>query len=113
MARYNELPVFKDMYTLTLLLFEYTQDFSREYKYTIGQDIKRDALQLIRSIYRANKASAKREHLERFMDEFELLQLELRLCVDLKIISIKKQANLSVLMDSIGKQITGWRNASV
>jgi hypothetical protein len=113
MARYNELPVFKDMYTLTLLLFEYTQDFSREYKYTIGQDIKRDALQLIRSIYRANKASAKREHLERFMDEFELLQLEIRLCVDLKIISIKKQANLSVLMDSIGKQITGWRNASV
>jgi len=60
MARYNELPVFKDMYTLTLLLFEYTQDFSREYKYTIGQDIKRDALQLIRSIYRANKASAPR-----------------------------------------------------
>ena len=113
MARYNELPVFKDMYALTLLLFEYTQDFSREYKYTIGQDIKRDALQLIRSIYRANKASAKREHLERFMDEFELLQLELRLCVDLKIISIKKQANLSVLMDSIGKQITGWRNASL
>ena len=113
MARYNELPVFKDMYALTLLLFEYTQDFSREYKYTIGQDIKRDALQLIRSIYRANKASAKREHLERFMDEFELLQLELRLCVDLKIISIKKQATLSVLMDSIGKQITGWRNASV
>ena len=43
MARYNELPVFKDMYALTLLLFEYTQDFSREYKYTIGQDIKRDA----------------------------------------------------------------------
>ena len=51
MARYNELPVFKDMYALTLLLFEYTQDFSREYNYTIGQDIKRDALQLIRCIH--------------------------------------------------------------
>ena len=113
MARYNELPVFKDMYALSLLLFEYTQDFSREYKYTIGQDIKRDALQLMRCIYRANKANAKREHLERFMDEFELLQLEIRLCVDLKILPIKKQANLSVLMDSIGKQITGWRNASL
>lgn len=113
MARYNELPVFKDMYALSLLLFEYTQDFSREYKYTIGQDIKRDALQLMRCIYRANKANAKREHLERFMDEFELLQLEIRLCVDLKILPIKKQANLSVLMDSIGKQNTGWRNASL
>jgi hypothetical protein len=90
-TRYSELPVFKDMYALSLLLFEYTQDFSREYKYTIGQDIKRDALQLMRCIYRANKANAKCEHLERFMDEFELLQLEIRLCVDLKILPIKKK----------------------
>jgi len=29
----------------------------------------------------------------------------------MKILSLKKQAELSLLMDSIGKQITGWRNA--
>jgi len=29
-----------------------------------------------------------------------------------KILAIKKQAELSGLMDSIGKQITGWRNAN-
>ena len=70
--------------------------------------MKRDALQLVRSIYRANKATNKKEHLETFMDDFELLKLEIRLCVDMKVLPIKKQAELSLLMDSIGKQITGW-----
>jgi len=95
-----------------LKIFECTKDFSKEFKYTLGQDMKRDALQLVRSIYRSNKAQQKAVHLETFMDDFELLKLEIRLCVDMKILPIKKQAELSLLMDSIGKQITGWRNSS-
>jgi hypothetical protein len=74
--------------------------------------MKRDALQWVRSIYRANKSTAKVGHLDRFLDEFELLKLEIRLCTDMKVLSFKKQAELSVLMGSIGKQVTGWRNAS-
>ena len=112
MALYYDLPVYKDTYQLILKIFELTKEFSREYKYTLGQDMKRDALQLVRSIYRANKASQKREHLEKFIDDFELLKLEIRLAVDMKIIPIRKQAELSLLLESIGKQITGWRNAS-
>ena len=54
----------------------------------MGQDMKRDGLQLVRSIYRANKAKDKREYLETFLDDFELLKLEIRLCTDMKILSI-------------------------
>jgi hypothetical protein len=36
-----------------------------------------------------------------------------RLCVDLKILPIKKQAEPAALMDGIGRQITGWRNAGL
>ena len=39
-----------------LKIFDYTKDFPREYKHTLGQDMKRDSIQLVRSIYRANKA---------------------------------------------------------
>jgi len=112
MALYYDLPVYRDTYKLILKIFECTKDFSKEFKYTLGQDLKRDSLQLVRSIYRANKAQQKAAHLETFMDDFELLKLEIRLCVDMKILPIKKQAELSLLMDSIGKQITGWRNSS-
>jgi hypothetical protein len=112
MALYYDLPVYRDTYQLILKIFEVTKDFPKEYKYTLGQDMKRDALQLVRSIYRANKSTTKTVHLETFLDEFELLKLEIRLCTDMKVLSFKKQAELTVLMDSIGKQVTGWRNAS-
>lgn len=111
MALYYDLPVFKDVYKLTLLIYSLTKDFSKEYKYTLGQDLKKDVMVLMRSIYRANKAQNKKEYLEKFLDDFELLKLEVRLCVGMKIITIKKQAEISLLMDGIGKQITGWRNS--
>jgi hypothetical protein len=47
MALYYELPVYRDTYRLILKIFECTKDFSKEYKYTLGQDMKRDALQLV------------------------------------------------------------------
>lgn len=113
MALYYSLPVYRDTYKLVLKIFEVTQNFSREYKYTLGQDMKRDAMRLVRSIYRANKAvSRKQEYLEDFLDDFELLKLEIRLCTDMKMLSIKKTSGLNLLIDSIGKQVTGWRNAS-
>jgi hypothetical protein len=74
--------------------------------------MKRDALHLLRCIYRANKNQNRVEHLEVFLDELELLKLEIRLCVEMKLVSLKKQALLSELLDRIGKQVTGWRNAS-
>lgn len=77
MALYYDLPVFKDVYKLILLIFEYTKDFPKEYKYTLGQDIKRDGINLVRSIYRANKAKDKLVYLETFLDDFELLVVEL------------------------------------
>ena len=55
MALYYDLPVFKDVYQLILKIFDYTNHFPREYKFTLGQDLKRDGINLVRSIYRANK----------------------------------------------------------
>ena len=112
MALYTELPVYRDTYQLILKVFELTKDFSREFKYTLGQEMRRDAIQLLRGIFRANKAKDKRVHLEHFLDEFELLKLEIRLCVDMKLLPLRKQAELSELMECISKQVTGWRNSS-
>ena len=63
MALYYDLRVFQDVYKLILRIFEFTVDFPREYKYTLGQDMKRDSIVLVRNIYRANKA---RDKLDRF-----------------------------------------------
>jgi hypothetical protein len=75
--------------------------------------MKRDGIVLVRNIYRANKAKDKTEYLEAFLDDFEVLKLEFRLCVDMKILSVRHQAEISGLMEGIGKQVTGWRNAGL
>ena len=59
MALYYDLPDYQDVYKLILMIFEYTKEFPREYKYTLGQDMKRDGIVLVRSIYRANKSADK------------------------------------------------------
>jgi len=112
MAFYYTLPVYRDTYKLILAIFDITKNFPKEYKFTLGQDMKRDSLTLVRHIYRANKSYSKKEHLEDFLDDFEILKLELRLCADMKILSMKMQSELSLLMDTIGKQINGWKNVS-
>ena len=63
MALYYELPVYQDLYPLVLRIFKDTKQFPPEYKHTPGQDIKRDGLVLVRSIYRANKHRDKEPHL--------------------------------------------------
>ena len=74
--------------------------------------MERDVIVLMRCIYRANRAQEKTTFLNEFLDNFEILKLEIRVCVDLKLISIKRQSVLANLMNSIGKQVVGWKNSA-
>ena len=113
MVLYNQLPIYRDSYMLLTEIYEVTGKFPRDFKYTLGQDMKRDCLDLFRHLYNANAFADKRaEHLNNFLASFELLKIELRLCVDMNVLSIKKLAHLSLIMDSIGKQATIWRKKS-
>ena len=110
MALYYELPVYKDTYQLVLDIFAVTKEYPREYKHSLGQDMKRDVMELIRCIYRANRSEHKQAHLEAFLEQFELLKLELRVSHDLQLLGLKRYTEISVIIDSIGKQVTGWKN---
>ena len=47
MVLYYHLPVYKASYDLLLAIFLLTKNFSREYKYTIGEDLKKTAAEMI------------------------------------------------------------------
>jgi len=112
MALHTELPIYRDTYKLVLEVFVSTKNFPKEYKYSLGRDMERDVLVLMRCIYRANRAQEKTTFLNEFLDNFEILKLEIRVCVDLKLVSIKRQSVLAALVNSIGKQVVGWRNST-
>ena len=41
MALYYDLPVYREVYRLILLVFEYERDFPRDYNFSLGQDLLR------------------------------------------------------------------------
>jgi len=60
MATYDNLPVYKISYDLLLQIFVFTKDMNREYKYTIGENLKKETMELITNIYRANCSQNKK-----------------------------------------------------
>ena len=59
MAQYQHLPIYKQTYDILLRTMAATKDFPREYKYTLGQKIKDELIELVVMIYRANSAADK------------------------------------------------------
>jgi len=76
MALYYFLLVYWDTNQLILKIFGVTKDFPKDYTYSLGQDMKRDALQRFRRLYLANRPGHIKEHLENFLDEFDCLNLK-------------------------------------
>ena len=109
MSRSDTLPIFLETYKLLQEVYRVTTLFPREHKFSLGQDIRKDALALFRCIYNANHHTDKVQYLEDFLADFEMLRLEFRLCADLNILSLKKLVHLSLMMDGIGKQATAWK----
>ena len=52
------------------------------------------------------------EHLDNFLDDYDLLKVLIRLDNEKRMFSIKDATNLALLTENITKQINGWRNKS-
>jgi hypothetical protein len=78
MALYSELPVYKSTYDLLLGIFQFTKDFGKEYKYTVGESLKKETIELLTLIYRANVKRDKQEVLQEAppLRSFHLNKLE-------------------------------------
>jgi len=112
MALYYNLPVYTSSYKLTMTLFATIENFSRQYKYTTGQQIKEEAMSLIKNIYRANKAIDKVPHIEQARENVEMIRLQLRLTQDFGDVSLKKFVEINLIIEGVSKQLASWEKYS-
>ncbi len=112
MSLYHNLPVYKTSYDLLLAIFQLTKNFSREYKYTIGQDLKRVTTEMILNIYRANSQRERREIIQKGRENIEIIRLYIRLLKDLRQINVKKLIYINELIESVSKQLSRWQQYS-
>lgn len=111
MAHYNELPIYKATYDLLLAIFQFTRDFSREYKYTVGESLKKETIDLLTLIYRANTKYNKADVLQMAREQIEVIRLLIRVMKDMKQISMKKFVTINKVVENVSKQLSGWQKS--
>ena len=112
MALYYTLPVYKASYKLVSMLFESSGNFAREYKYTVGQQMKDEGLSLIKNIYRANRAMDKTIYISEARENLELIRLFLGLMQDFKQLSLKLFVEINQEVEVVSKQLSAWEKHS-
>lgn len=108
MATYDNLPVYKVSYDLLNKTFLIVRDYNREYKYTLWESIKKEIIDLIISIYRANSHVQKQAYLEDARGHIEVVRLLFRLSKDLRLVDLKEFIEVNQMIESISKQLTAW-----
>lgn len=111
MATYNQLPVYKATYDLLLYVYQIGKDMQRDYRYTLGETLKKDLITLLTLIYRANSTHQKVIVLLEAREKLVEVKLELRLLRDLRQLSLKNYANASLMAESISKQLSAWQKS--
>lgn len=112
MAQYQHLPIYKKTYDVLLRTMTATKDFPREYKFTLGQKIKDELIELVVMIYRANSVLNKQQHIQAILERIQAIQLMMRLSHDMRILSRGNHAALAEITDGLAKQAQGWLTSS-
>lgn len=112
MAQYKHLPIYKGTYDLLLRVMLATKDFPREHKYTLGQKLRDEVLELILFIYRANGATDRAAHITAIIERVQLIEVMIRLAHDMRVLSRGQYVGLVEMTDSLARQAQGWLKSS-
>ncbi len=111
MGLHSELPVYKACYDLLLEIFRFVKGFSREYKFTVGESLKKQTVDLLTLIFRANSRKDKEQVLQEARESIEVIRLFIRLMKDMQQISLKNFVHVNKKVEDVSKQLTGWQKA--
>ena len=109
MALHTELDVYKTGYDLFGKVTKIVVNMERAFKHLIGEEIVRESSKLLILVYRANVADDKVPHLSLMVEKVKLVELLLRLSLDMQKISPKQYWGVTQLTESISKQATAWK----
>jgi hypothetical protein len=112
MAIHTELPIYKLAYELLSVATDLTKNMPRDYKASIGATIRKECVDALTLIFRANCARDKTPYLDKLLERVQVAELLFRLSKDKRFISAGQYAAAIAITDKIGRQANGWRKHS-
>lgn len=105
-----DIPIFKKVYELYRVLYQYRGSVPRQDRYTLWQRCEDAALDVIESILLASQLSKQEKLpvLENASRKLNLLRVFLRLAQDIRVLDNKKYVHLQGLVDEVGRMLGGW-----
>ncbi len=111
MALHSNLPIYKEAYELLKLTTTITKNFPRDFKASIGGELRHLCVKSVILIARANAAQDKVPHLTQLLEQIHEAEILVRLSHDMRFISPAQYASSIALTDKVGKQANGWRTS--
>lgn len=109
MAQIKHLPIYKTTYELLELIVRVTKGFPRDFKYSLGDKIRGEVIDLVVFIFKANATKQERvENAGKIIERIQVIELLVRLTKDLRLINVKQFSEIVLLSDSLGRQANGW-----
>jgi len=112
MATYDQLPVYKTTYDLLIKVFQTCQNMERDYKFTIGEKLKNEIIDLQVNVFRANCREDKYALIGTARENVEVVRLLLRLLNDLKQMTLERFVDLNAIVESLSKQLAAWQKSA-
>ena len=110
--QYRQLPIWNDAMRLLVAVEKAVRQFTRYHKYTLGTELRRQALGVCRRVARAAQSQdtdQKKQHLERLVWQIEDFKINLQLAKEVEAFtSFAQFQTLVELAVSLGKQSGGW-----
>lgn len=111
MANYYHLPVYRESYRLLVEVYKRTETLGKSHKYTIGEEVKKRAFEVLLNIYRASRHQDKAPYLDKARDDIEYIRLSFRLLRDLGVVGSKNYVALNEHIESVSKQFAAWHKS--
>ena len=114
MSQYRHLPIYKAAYDLLQAVTRATAGFPRAWKYSFGDKLRTEALELVVLIYHTNShsGSERLKYADSFLEKLVATDMLLRTAKDMHLLNVKQFSEMVGLADSLGKQAKGWKKAT-
>jgi hypothetical protein len=104
----KEYPVIRKMYDLTMTVTLRVRDFPRDCRFVLGDRMLVNCYNLLDGLIEARYAREKSAILQAQNLCLEKLRFQIRLCLDMKIVSPKQYGQLAEMVNEVGRMIGGW-----
>lgn len=106
----QDLKIFQKTYDFLFWIKPTVQRFAKVHKYSLGLQLENEALELLKSVIRANLSrDDKKRLIQECLVHYEVVRILIRLSKDFKLLSVRQYEFAARELEIIGRLLSGWQ----